>query len=343
MFNGKLVVMSYYGGWMDTIETPDNWDFAPWNRLKPYPEKEPQKGWYPEEQQWVIDMSNAEAKSGGVDCWYFNYYAAQGVPTKDHALRNYVRSRVKGPNFFVSFETATTFQGKGPIENLDHWNNICDDIAKLIDSKKYQMIPGTNRPIVGMGKLSNLIEVVAPKTGKTVFELLAIMRKRCGRNIYFLALDGASMHWTMQALLNGFEGYGCYNLFFKTNHSTNVPEPTPTTFVGLDDVYRTEVAWLDNRLKALRAEFAKPIELWAPFTRGWDSRSLQGGNLIGVSTEAELNAHLKWFADFTKANPENIRALHGCAWNEHTEGSVFEPSKAEGRMALGCLLANLHN
>jgi len=309
----KLNGAWYFPGWKDNPNHPFGppWDKS-WFWLPNYPSRTPLGGAYDEGKQEVMDNTMQMAIQGGIDFFAFNYYynSETGQPEGDHAIKNFISSKVDGIKFAIGFESHTSVP---PVKKKQDWVDILRLFAKAFKSDKYLRING--RPVVFMVKMDDIHNVVTAATGMTHAELLQSAKDITKEDIYFVACAGVLNHWIWQAKLAGYDCYSQYNLSFAwTDKDAAVAGASPTNFAQLAANYATEWNYQVKKLD---------IDFWLPTTTGFDSRPW-AGSAIGIATTTELRAHFQAAKAVLDSSSKCIGSIT-YAWNEHGEGGWMYP------------------
>lgn len=324
MSSEKPILVSYMPYWHSAPGETRPWRKDPWGVLKAqFPEREPIQSWYDESKQEVMDIAMAQAVSGGIDCFSFDTYHNPATRRfiGDVAMRNFMKSSVKGMSFCMALSTDNIEMTQAQL-TLRDWHDIWDQFAEISDHPGYQKIKG--RPVAPIIKFYDLEKNITAATGKSHRELLDIARKRSGKNIYFVAGMEATDHWLWRAQDSGYDAFSMYNMS-SVVFPAGVRQPRPTSYAELVAGY--EATW-DYMLQKSK------IDLLLMMTTGWDSRSLQNGILIGEGMPDELHRHFTAAKTRIDANPK-VAGGWLYSWNEHAESPPLEPTKLWGREKLG--------
>lgn len=313
----------YYPGWKDNQlggAFPE-----PWEKIKPFPAREPQLGWYAEGDPSVMQQQLGSMKQGGLDFVAFNWYwARDNKPMLAHALNAYLGLPPgHGMRFAVSWANHTdyTYSREQFQSMFRFWAQrymFRDDYLKL-----------DQKPVVFIFSASKL-QANAERIGfqlKDLFSLAEAVFKEEGlQGPVFVAGAGGGQTDVDYSTSAGWAGFSAYN--FHSGASLRFAGGRQMThgYGELNQAYQDQWDWFVRKTDGLYV---------VPMTSGWDKQPWGGSKDPlhdgSMSTPAEFEAHLLGAKKFMDLHPGKTRRMGViCCWNEFGEGSFIEPTKQGG-------------
>lgn len=305
----------YYPGW----QTNESVSPArrPWDRIKPYPEREPLLGWYNEGDESVLDQQLQWMHNYAIDFVVFDWYWTNRRPRNEHVIRTYLGAKNKA---LVRFSLLWANHEASPKSEDDftlmaqYWvNNYFPDPQYLrIDS----------RPVVYVFDpkgLENKAKAFGSSTA-ALFERADTIAKRAGlAGIFFVAGTHAAPPFADRLA----QEYG-YRALSGYNYSAGRTIRNFDSYSSLDRGYQEQWDWL-------LANAALPYMI--SMSSGWDKRPWGGSadprRDLSVSTPDLFEQHLLAAKQRMDQYPDkSLRTAVICCWNEFGEGSYIEPTKA---------------
>ncbi len=303
----------YFPGWTDTPGEPWN---PPWEKIKPYPEREPLIGYYPEKEVWVAEKHIEWAYHYGISFFAYDWYW-DGQRTKlEHALQNHLKAKNSA---LLKFCLLWANHSAVPKTLKEFDNMVIYWIDNYFNKTNYYRID--DKPVVFIFSVGQL-EINAKKFGefeRTLLDRANSMVKAKGyKGIYFVAVTNEKPSDRVESLRinNGFSAYTGWN-YVAANGAR------------IDDYNKMVDAYLDCYRAA--AQTARLLPYIVPTSPGWDSRPWQGDSswMRTNPTPDKFETMLvgaKQLMDSGKA--PKILVIE--AWNEFGEGSYIEPTKKWG-------------
>lgn len=315
----------YYPGWKDDVPGANP---RPWDRIKPYPERKPLLGWYPEGDVGVMKQQLQWMHSAGIDFVVFDWYWDGSRPWSAHALDAYLQAGNAQVKFAVMWanhgeapQSAAFFEGMAR-----HW------VERYLHRSDYLRIHG--KPVVFIMQGADL-DVKAKRFGRSAKELLARAQQMAAAaglpEILFVGGAGSG-----DPLLSGapsdaaFGAYFAYNYHAGPGGLVNGQPRLTRGYEELDAAYRAHWQWMVKRANA-------PYML--PLTSGWDKRPWGGSkdplHDASMASPAQFKAHLQAARSVLQAHPHRtFSTAVVCCWNEYGEGSFIEPTEQAGTRLL---------
>lgn len=308
----------YFPGWTNT---PGEWWNPPWEKIKPYPERQPYLGWYPEKELWVAEKHIDMASSYGIKFFAYDWFWTGNITKLNHAIDNHIKASNKHKlKFCILWANHSTVPSSIQqfYSMIDYWiKNYFKDAQYLeIDSK----------PVVIVFSPQRLRDNAATFgfTTKELFDLARVKAIGSGlRGIYFVACSPANSYWIKGFIpSNGYDAITAYNYHskgFVGEFTGN--ELFSTNYLELLDGYKDQ--W-----NYILTKSALPYIL--PMTSGWDKRPW-GSNTSHDNSYSSPETFKKMLVAgkfmMEKYPTKTMRMGIICAWNEFGEGSYIEPTK----------------
>lgn len=310
----------YFPGW---THAPTEWWNPPWERIRPFPEREPLLGHYAEGSVEVATRHLGWMAAHGIDFVVYDWYwTSDNRPKLDHAIEAYL----KAPNRrSIDFSLLWANHDDIPGTTLQFERMVDYWIARYFKEPGY--LKRDEKPVVYVFSPERLRDQ-AQKLGTTTRALLDKARRRAVAaglpGIYFVACTQAISYWVRDYLPRaGYDALSGYN--YHAGYSGQwVDKPLATSYAALTAGYLESWSWMLTH---------SPLPYHLPLTAGWDSRPWGGASSHDNcrSTPDEFERHLLAARGFLDRYPERTgRTAVICAWNEFGEGSYIEPTKHWG-------------
>lgn len=297
----------------------------PWEKIKPFPAREPQLGWYAEGDPSVMQQQLGMMKQGNLDFVAFNWYwARDNRPMLAHALNAYLGlPTVHGMRFAISWANHTdyTFSREQFQRMFRFWAQrymFRDDYLKI-----------NQKPVVFIFSASTL-QANADRIGLTLNELFSVAEEIFKEEglpgpVFFGGAGGGQMGVNYIAN-SGWTGFSAYNFHSGATLRFAGGRRTTHGYGELNLAYQNQWNWFARKAEGLYI---------VPMTSGWDRKPWGGSKDPlhdgSMSTPAEFEAHLIDAKKFIDSQPERTRRMGViCCWNEFGEGSFIEPTKHGG-------------
>ena len=309
----------YYPGWRS--------DYINWKDIKgaqdskspgkPWPERQPLLGYYPEEEPWVADKHIAWASQYGINFIAYDWYWNGVKPEYDHALKNFISAKnTRNLQFTLLWDNL--YIGPASLVQFDNMTSYW--INNYFNKPAFYRID--NKPVIFVYSVGNL-ETNAKTFGETAKTLLARangLAKIAGyAGIYFVSTTNERPSDIVEKWLLdiGFNAYTGWN--YVGANSTLV-----------DDYDVMVNGYLDYYNAA--AQTSKLLPYIVPVSPGWDSRPWHGNDAQVRSNPTpekftRMLISAKQLMDNNAAIPKILMIE---SWNEFAEGSVIEPTKKWG-------------
>lgn len=296
-----------------------------WEKIKPFPEREPTLGWYKEGDDSVMHKQLDWMAEFGIDFVVFDWYWRSGSVRENHAIDAYRRIsqlNVKYSILWANHEDEMI--GLADIDKVaEYWfDNYFNDKRFLTVGRK---------PVVIVLAPRNL-ESSAKKAGVSTSDLLARVRAQATRRglegVYFIAASHAIADVVSKLALAGYDAITAYNYHFGLGgtYLESAPPRVSHSFDELSNGYVRTWSWFANQ---------KYLPYWLPVTAGWDRRPWGGSSDPAHDnsepTANEFRKHLHAARDlFDQGGRGLSNYMLVCCWNEFGEGSYVEPTAGRG-------------
>lgn len=308
----------YFPGWRD--QTPHAPADYPWDRIKPYPEREPALGWYDEGDVSVMQAHVHAMADHGLSFIAFDWYWGRHDEVfLEHALKAFrqVPDR-RGLQFTLLW--ANHDGAPASLPNFDrmvaYWigNYFRDPSFLRVDGKPVVIIFSAN-------ELDNQATMLGMTPAMLMDRAQQKARSSGFPGIYFVAgttSDEPKFHATSRSN-SGYSAVTAYNLHWMPGAS----HPA-YSYAELDAAYRKH--W--ERYRTLGQ-----LPVIFPMSSGWDKRPW-GGSADpladrSVATPDEFEQHVRAGIQATQqAGQPQLGVI--CCWNEFGEGSYIEPTRKLG-------------
>jgi hypothetical protein len=310
--------------WKDLKGLPDSQSPG-----KPWPDREPLLGFYPEEEKWVAEQHIDWAASNGITFFAYDWYwGARGV-RNNHAIDNYLHAKNKNK---LKFSLLWANHDTEP-SSLNQFTAMVDYwLEHYLADPQYLKVDG--KPVVIIFSPQQLRDRSA-KFGKTTAELFELARQKAKakglKGIYFVGCMHADSSWVSDYLpKNGYDAITAYNYHTKGFRGeckgSNVV--LSTSYSELVDGYKSNWDWILKN---------SSLPYFIPLTSGWDKRpwgSNKEHDKCG-GTPVEFKKMLVDAKAIMTKYPEKTKGIALIyAWNEFGEGAYIEPTKKWGMQFL---------
>ena len=314
----------YFPGWKDNaVGGPYP---KPWDKIKPYPERQPLLGWYREGDVKVMNQQLAWMADNGINYVVFDWlWGRDNKGYIEHALRAYLdadnNSRVKFSILWAN-HTEYVFSKYQLTSLIKYW---CD---KFFIHQQYKRIDG--KPVVFIFS-AKVLNANIKKLGMTSAEFFEyannIARQRGLAGINFIGGVSANDPDVDYRKSSGYAGFSAYNFHGPATYRLKMNLLNMShSYKELDMSYRDQWQWMLKNSEGIYI---------VPLTSGWSKRPWGGSadplHDNSLSTDVEFNAHLMAARDFMNHEPQRTKKMAViCCWNEYGEGSFIEPTKKQG-------------
>lgn len=284
---------------------------------KPWPERQPLLGYYPEEEPWVADKQIAWASQYGINFFAYDWYWDGSKPEYDHALKNYLKA---GSTRKLQFCLLWANHFTTPKNMKEYDDMVAYWITNYFSQPTYYRIAG--KPVIFVYSYDQL-EANAKLFGSSTKTLLAradatVKAKGYG-GIYFVVTTNALPSDDLEGWLldTGFSAYTGWNYVESKGSKT---EDYDVMVNGYLDAYHAA------------AQTAKRLPYLVPASPGWDSRPWSGSSAVVRSTPTpeKFATMLRAAKQLLDSDTKTPKVLMIESWNEFGEGSYIEPTKKWG-------------
>ena len=283
-----------------------------------FPDREPLLGWYDDAAPGIVEQQTDWMIDYGIDFIIFTFYYDPRRPYEDRiyptiGLSKYLESPRRN-----EIDFAIHWCNHAPLitEDMAAWERIVNYwLDNFLLRPEYKRIDG--KPVIFIWEYF-WSEYFAPVGSASAMLERAreLARGRGIEDLYFVVLMPAHIDHYNAAANNGFNAISAYNW------------PRTPDYQAIMDYYKGPQGWqfLLDRPKVASGQ----MPLFLPLLSGFD-KSAWGGGVVSPSTPDQFEEHLIDGRDRILANPaQTMRTAVICAWNEHGEGSVVEPTKKFG-------------
>lgn len=293
----------------------------PWEKIKPFPEREPMLGWYKDGSDDVARQHIDWMADHGIDFVVFDWYwSKESAVYLEHALASYLRSPNRDR---VGFSILWANHNQVPVSRDNFDRMIHYWVRYYFGQKGYLRVEG--KPVVFIF-YAEFLKNDAAKLGLSTKDLLDSAQEIAKQNglpgIYFVAGTPA-----VSPMIDGYASASGYSALSAYNYHGGLKSPVMSrSFPELDAAYQEH--WDRFGRKG-------DLPVIVPMTSGWDKRPWGGSrdpkHDESVSTPGQFERHLraaKTFMDNTTNKTPKMGVI--CCWNEFGEGSYIEPTKQDG-------------
>lgn len=309
----------YFPGWKDKQQGAA-FSF-PWDKIRPYPDREPMLGWYDEGSDVVARQHIDWMSQFGIDFVAFDWYwNKDNKANLEHALAAFMRAPNRGK---VKFSLLWANHDRLPSSRDNFERMVTYWVRYYFPRPEYLRIDGM--PVVFVFS-ADMLRKDAARFGATTKELLdaaQVIATRAGLpGIHFVAGTAA-----FSPMIDSYAGNSGYSSFSAYNYHQALSAPVMSrSYLELDQAYREHWG---------RFLTAGNLPLIVPMTSGWDKRPWGGSNDplhdLSISSPEQFESHLraaKSAMDASKFDSPKMGVI--CCWNEFGEGSYIEPTKKYG-------------
>lgn len=304
----------YFPGWHPDPFTGNRDTWAP---IRAFPEREPRRGWYDDRNPSVLAAQAAEMRSAGIRFVVFDWYFENGAVQANAPLDAYLAL----PDLVPAASILWSRHGRSPPTTEGEWRRIVTLWIGYARTRHFYRING--RPVVMVfdtARMAREAKLAGSDLAGWVAQAQAAARAARLPPFYFVAgVWNGEDPTIMTAAQAGFSAVTGYN-YGRAPGDARAAEG----FAARDQVYRRVWPQLVSNRAGLPA--------FLPVSSGWDRRPWGGSDTPGmdrsVPTDAEFRAHLAAARGLMREKGV-LRAVL-CCWNEYGEGSVIEPSRADG-------------
>lgn len=318
--NEYRVGVFYFPGW---TETPDAWWNPPWEKIKPFPDRQPRLGWYSEGDVGVARQQLRWMSDYGIDFILYDWYwSKKDKPHLEHAIQAYKKVSLDNKPKYCLLWANHSF--------VPHSVNSFDEIVEYWIENYFndsQYLTINRKPVVYIFSPKRLYNN-SMKFGKTLKELLhraVLFAKKSGlEGIYFVACTQDSNKMMLGDITYNadFSAISAYNYHRGMRGDRNLG-PVSQSYEELTFFYAQSWEWLLENSK---------LPYFLPVTSGWDRRPWGGSkNRLhdnSFSTPMSFKNHLLAARGYLDKYPDKTRkTVVIYAWNEYGEGAYIEPTK----------------
>lgn len=313
----------YFPGWKDNqlgAAYP-----MPWEKIKPFPEREPALGWYPEGDVNIMSKQLEWMGQYGIDYVVFNWFwSRNNQPILAHALNAYLQASNKhGVQLAIKWANHTSyFFSKQQFEAMFRfW------AQRYMFRNDYLKVDGKPVVFIFSAEVLNRNAVAIGMNSASLIAMADSIFKEAGlAGIKFIGGAGGAQPGFDYTATSGYAGFSAYNFHGAALKRFPGGRQTSHSYAELDEGYQDHWGWFLTRADGLYV---------VPMTSGWDKRPWGGSkdpeHDQSVSTPVQFEAHLLAAKRLMDANPDKTKRMGViCCWNEFGEGSYIEPTKQDG-------------
>lgn len=314
----------YFPGW--SVDSSGAWE-----KIKPYPEREPYLGWYEEGDPAIARKQLHWMREYGIDFviydWYWKNENPKGI-WLNKAIDAYLSIKQTAPavKFSILYANHT-----GTPSSLAQFDEIVQYWCQhYFNNPNFVKIDG--RPVVYIFSPGQL-RVDSAKFGMTANGLIArakkISKKLIGSEIYFVGITQALAGEVQQVLPSeGYDALSAYNYHYGLagTYDKKNPPVSSSSYNELTADYRKSWKWILENSK---------LPYFVPVTSGWDKRPWGGSKAPfhdnSTSTPESFSRQITAAREILEEYaPHDQKTMVVCCWNEYGEGSYIEPTKKWG-------------
>jgi hypothetical protein len=322
--SGFDIGVYYFPGWKDNaIGGPYP---KPWDKIKPYPERQPKLGWYREGDVKVMNHQLSWMADYGISYVVFDWiWGRDNKGYIEHALRAYLDSKnSKRVKFSILWANHTEYIfSKHQLTSLvKYW---CD---RFFIRDEYKKVDGKPVVFIFSAKVLNKNLRKLGMTPSEFFEYANTIAKQRGlAGINFIAGVYSNDPVVDYTKSSGYAGFSAYNFHGPATYRLKMNILNMAhSYEELDMSYRDQWRWMLKNSQGLYI---------VPLTSGWDKRPWGGSSDPdhddSISTPAEFEEHLLAAKKVMLQHPKRTKKMAViCCWNEFGEGSFIEPAQKYG-------------
>lgn len=298
----------------------------PWALIKKFPEREPQLGWYEEDAPGVMTTQLKWMRENGIDFVVFDWlWGPDNRPYLGHGINAYMTAPDRhGVEFAVLWANHTEYNF-----SRDQFQALFRFWAqRYFFRQDYLKVDG--KPVVFLFS-AQVLNRNAAKIGMTTQELLA-MADDAAREVglpgvaVIGGIGGNAGGGFDYSARSGYAGFSLYNLHGPATFAYEPGRHVSHSYKELDAAYRDHWKWMMSNAEGRYV---------VPMSSGWDKRPWGGSKDSkhdnSRSTPKEFAEHLRAAKDAITTNRQRTLGMGViCCWNEFGEGSIIEPTKADG-------------
>lgn len=308
----------YFPGWADSTGQRED---QPWGKIKPFPDREPLLGWYPEKEVWVAEKHIEWAASYGIDFFAYDWYWDGKKPILNHAIDAYLKAKNESN---VKFCLLWANHSSIP-ESLSQFNLMVEYwITNYFKNPHYFYVRG--KPLVIVFSPDQFQKNVL-RFGESTERLFTNAREKaieCNlKGIYFVGCTTAMSYWVKTYLPEfGYDAVSGYNYHSRAISGEYTGKESPATnYMQLLDGYKSQWKWILDK---------STLPYFIPVTSGWDSRPW-GSNSVHDQCSSTPQQFKTMLAEAKIAVDQFPDKTMGTiliyAWNEFGEGGYIEPTQ----------------
>lgn len=316
--NDYKIGVYYFPGW---TECSTCWWSPPWEKIKPYPEREPYLGWYKEGEVSVAEQHIEWMADYGIDFVVYDWYwSKEDTNHLGHAINAFLKAKNKEK---IDFSILWANHSQFPT-SLEQFNKIVTYwIKHYFSNSQYLQIE--KKPVVYIFSPYHLRNN-ARKFSQTVKELFSLadsLAVKAGfEGVYFVACSQAVHYWVLDYIpKNSYSAISSYNYHKGLAGKDDDSILKTTSYVELTTGYKKSWNWILG---------CTPLPYFIPVTAGWDKRPWGSKTAHDNchSTPEMFEMHLLDAKNLIDKFPEKTnKTVIICCWNEFGEGSYIEPTK----------------
>jgi hypothetical protein len=296
------------------------------NMRTDFPEREPFLGWYDQTEPGIVEQQVDWMINYGIDFIVFTFiyqagYTYEQMIKQSAGLFKYLESPRRGE---IDFAILWCYPGFP--EDKDAWDRIVNYwLDNFLLRPEYKRIDG--KPVIFLWRNFNndALNAGFASAAEMLDRAKELARKRGINDLYFvICITPPTQGQYDEALITGVNAITTYNWPQSSDYSKSKPD----YYWEITDFYKRPLGW--QRFLNMPEVANGQIPFFLPLLAGYDTRAW-GRDVECFSTPDEFEAHLIDGRDRILANPaQTMRTAVICAWNEHGEGSVVEPTKKLG-------------
>jgi hypothetical protein len=328
-----------------------------WSDIRPWPDRTPLLGYYPEEETRIADQHIQWAADHGINFFVYDWFwdSKPGRPRLEHALLAHLKSKYRAElRFCILWVNHPPFdrtvEQYKPI--VDYW------IRNYFNRPEYFKI--NNIPVVFVFSSGDFARVLGTRAPDVLSAIREQVKKAGYKDIYLVAGDSGvpDAKKIGGLILQGYDGVTAYNYVYTSgpkiasyddlitgyekiwNEAYSVIKKISDYLTGkkpIDDQIISTMekdenmrGKIDQVKKLIGAN--KKFHYVVPVTPGWDDRPWHGNEAYvrtGSTPEKfkQMLLKAKGFIDAHRADGIVSNMVIIEAWNEFAEGSYIEPTE----------------
>ncbi len=284
---------------------------------KPWRERFPLLGFYPEEEGWVAEKHIEWASSYGIDFLAYDWYWDGKIPLRDHAINAYLRAKNREKlKFCIMWANHTEVP-----RTLEEFTRLIDFwIDNYFKTPGYYSFEG--KPLVFIFSWG-LLHTNARRFGESGAKLIAranqIAKGKGLKGLYFIAMSNErpDLMWAREFAHQGFSAYTGWNYVVGNSELRLDYEVMVDTYLEFYEV-------------AKKANGILPYII--PTSPGWDSRPWHGDKAYVRENPSpqKFERMLQGAKNLALQPGHGPKVIMIESWNEFSEGSYIEPTQHWG-------------